>query len=221
MIPPYPSDGDPPRELLAAYADGELDSLPVLKQQVADWLADNPDAQAELATLNDCRHWWRATTPLEPDNRRWAALHKRLEQRLADVVAAHARGHRRRRRLQGAALAAAVVVGVSLAWGWRPFGPAVPTPTDPAASTVPASVGRDQEPLAVATAQEVEILSVAGDDTPSLVVGELPVRGPLELLAPGEATLAEAGKIEDTEIRMGGSNRPLIWARIESEEEDP
>ena len=80
---------------------------------------------------------------------------------------------------------------------------AVPSPREKeapdrkAAKAVPAAV----EPFEVATADEVEILSVRGADTGTLVVGEVPVRGELVLPLPGEVEIKERA---DAEVRVAG-----------------
>jgi len=77
------------------------------------------------------------------------------------------------------------------------------------------------EVLPVAEACEIEILHINGEDTPSLVVGTLPVQEPLEL--------AEAGEIQFTRVQPAkldrmvptvhvGGGRPMIWARLEAED---
>src|SRR5262249_49863988 len=53
-------------EILAGYADGEFegrDDLALLKQRVEDWLAQHPEARAELSQLRQLKQLWRETTP--------------------------------------------------------------------------------------------------------------------------------------------------------------
>jgi hypothetical protein len=75
-----------------------------------------------------------------------------------------------------------------------------------------ASAVLGRNPLTVAADTEVEILSVKGADTGTIVVGDLPVTGPLILLAHGEVELTSA----KPEIHMGGGN-PMIWTPLASE----
>jgi hypothetical protein len=79
----------------------------------------------------------------------------------------------------------------------------------------------DVEVFPVATADEIAILHVAGADTHTVIVGELPVLGPLELAGPGEVALTSVQPdVRDNmmpHIRMGGANRPMIWARVAEE----
>ncbi len=220
LKPANSSDAGLRRELLAAYADGELDALPALKKQVAAWLAGDLEVQAELESLHHYREWWQATVPADPGVKTWSALLARLQRRLGPVLADNEQKSRRRRLLRLAGLAAAVVACVWLGGSWWFTGP---TGQRPELAAVSPGGGAAAEPelLPVAAAAEVEILSVAGADTPTLVIGEPPVRGPLELLAAGEATLAEGDSAApNPEIRMRGPRRPMIWARLASEEND-
>ncbi len=75
---------------------------------------------------------------------------------------------------------------------------------------------QDIEVFPVATAAEIAILRVEGADTHTLVVGELPVHGPLVLAGPGEVALTsvqpDARDQMMPHIRLDGPGRPLIWA---------
>jgi hypothetical protein len=76
------------------------------------------------------------------------------------------------------------------------------------------------EILPVATADEVVVLRIEGDDTGTLVVGQLPLSGPM--------VLAETGEIEQIssepdardqmipQFRLRG--RPMIWARLDTDD---
>ncbi len=81
----------------------------------------------------------------------------------------------------------------------------------------------DDAPFPVATEQEVVILRVDGADTGTLVVGLLPLHGPLELAGPGDVTLTSAEPAQRdnlvAELHDMGSGRPIIWARAEAEED--
>jgi len=72
-------------------------------------------------------------------------------------------------------------------------------------------------PFAVATAEEIEILSVVAADHPALAVGEMPVRGPLELLAPGEMTVTSVqpdARDNMTPVVPQGADTPMFWAPL-------
>jgi hypothetical protein len=66
---------------------------------------------------------------------------------------------------------------------------------------------------------EVEILRVEGADTGTLVVGALPVHGPLELADPGEVTVTsiEPDARDQMVPVIRSTGRPMIWARLDSE----
>ena len=82
----------------------------------------------------------------------------------------------------------------------------------------------DDEILPVADASEVTIVRVEGADTHTLVVGELPLQGSLELVAPGDVILTlirrNAKDNEAGSIRLIEGSSPMIWARLETETED-
>ena len=197
-------------EILAAYADGEFegrDDLALLKLRVEDWLAEHPEAQAELSRLRQLRQVWRQTTPPTPRPEVWLKM-------LAELEAAPRHSHRtanwRRRVLGFAAAAACIGLIAVLWWGQRPGPPPIATPNDP-----------DDLPFSVAAAHEVEIMNVEGADAHTLVVGELPVKGPLELAVHGEVTVTSvqpaAWDNMLPEIHVQGPGRPMIWAKLETD----
>ena len=125
MIPPAPNPDEFPRELLAAYADGELD--PATRAAVEQWLADHPDALDEVQTQRalspaNAPLWDRAEPP-EPSSRQWAAVRGAIENQLIPSVPP-------RGRWQNAAwtLAALATAGVAAAVAWVAFGPAAHPP---------------------------------------------------------------------------------------------
>jgi hypothetical protein len=81
----------------------------------------------------------------------------------------------------------------------------------------PRPVPAEVEPFAVATADEVEVLSIKGADTSTLVVGELPFSGPMVLVQVGEV---EVQRVE-REVRMGSSGPPMVWAPLDRERTEP
>ncbi|HXG11820.1 MAG TPA: hypothetical protein VNK04_18840 [Gemmataceae bacterium] len=164
--------GPDPQEL-AAYVDGEL--APEACGRIEAWLAEHPEAAAEVEALRCLARLWQAAPPPEPSEAAWSRTAARIEAAL--TAAARARPGRRLRRAWGLAAlaaAAAVVLAVILS---RPAGVAPP----PAPEVV--------EPLPVATADDIEIISMDPADARALVVGEPPVSGPLALLGPGEAAV--------------------------------
>ncbi len=201
-------------EILAAYADGEFegrDDLALLKQRVEDWLVGHPEASAELARIRHLKQIWHETTPPAPAPRKWDAILPRLAG--APPESSPHRSAWRRTWGVAAAVAASVVVVVGLGISHRPGGPD---------SKAPVAVSEDEAPFPVAAAHEVEILNVEGADTHTLVVGELPLKGSLELASPGDVTVTSVQPAARDnmmpEIHVQGPGRPMIYARLEDDE---
>lgn len=198
---------EPDPELLAAYGDGELDDRPELRARLEAWLEQHPEAQAELAAFRQLGQLWQETTPSEPSASTW----RRLRARLLRVARQPKAGPALRR--WGAPLLA-TAAGLALLVGYWPRSPEVPPPD------VRAAV---EEVFPVATASEVTILRVEGADTNTLVVGELPVHGPLELAGPGDVALTsvqpDAHDNMVPRVLLQGPQRPIIWARLDAEGE--
>ncbi len=78
----------------------------------------------------------------------------------------------------------------------------------------------DTEVFPVATAEEIAILHVEGDDTGTVVVGRMPVDGPLELAQPGDVLLNSVSPapgdemVPDVQWNQGS---PMIWAPVQRE----
>jgi hypothetical protein len=213
----------PSPEQLAAYVDGELDrpEMVPLKRRVEDWLAACPEAATEVDAQRRLAQVWQATTPPEPGEDAWAAVLARLEQ--TPVRPVKALRWRPAAWVAGILAACAAAVWLTLVLlqprdqanrvdlKRRPT-PAKESPAPRDTKAAPAPV----EPFEVVTADEVEILSVRGADTGTLVVGEVPVRGELVLPLPGEVEIKERA---DAEVRVGGS--PMIWSPLTNERDEP
>jgi anti-sigma-K factor RskA len=227
----------PSPELLAAYFDGECegrDDLSLLKQRIEDWIATHPDAQEELAVHRRLLHVWHQTTPPEPRAEKWAAMLARLESCVpARKIGGRKQGTFLGRRLALTASLAAVVAGMAIYLGWNALQREPNEPVVLALKATPAVVhnetaaprpDEDDEILPVAHASEVTIIRVEGEDTHTLVVGELPLQGTMELVAPGEVTLTlNRSDWKDSDInpvRLIGGSSPMIWAKLESETDD-
>ena len=183
----------PSPELLAAFVDGELFGPEA--SRVEAYLAEHPEARAEVAEQRRLERLWDRTTPAEPGRAAW-------QRTLDRILAGPRRTQPRSRRWTFfvAAVVAAAAVGLVLWTGMsRPRSPA---PVDP---------------LPVAQSSDIEIVRIDGDDVGAIVVGRLPLVGVLEL--------ANAGEIEITGMRQGNDrpmvqvdgHRPMIWAKLESE----
>jgi len=65
------------------------------------------------------------------------------------------------------------------------------------------------EPFPVATAEEIVILRIGGADVRTVVVGNMPVEGPLVMAEPGEVILIR--NVSDVRMEEGGP--PIFWVR--------
>jgi hypothetical protein len=207
MISPSDPDWSPSPELVAAYFDGEFegrDDLAPLRKRLEDWLVRNPAGRAELKDYRRLRRLWQETTPAAPNQ--WQDIERQLEEYQARMtrLPRPARAKSPWKVSDVLVGAACVLLGVSL---FRQSG----------------SLPVDDEPFPVASASEVVILQVDGADTTSVVVGELPLQGPLELAGPGDVTLTRVAPAERDnmvpEIRVDGPRPPVIWARAGAEED--
>ena len=208
----------PTPQELAAYADGELDgsdALAPLRQKIEAWLERHPAARAELEAQRHLRRIWDETTPPEPSEHAWERLLARLPAKACKPVH-RALWARTRWLAAGAAIAAAVALFFVL----RTPEPAVPTPPAPQPAPFAAAELDDGAPLQVASADEIEILSVAGSDMHTLAVRDLSVRELLELLGPGELTLMQPARDAGIHVRNDGQNAPVVWARTDAEMND-
>lgn len=209
MIPER--DWKPSRELLAAYADGEFegrDDLADLQRRLEQWLSEDAGARAELAEYRRLRQLWLETTPAEPTAAAWdSTLDEVLRARQTPVAPAPTSWPRR--------LAVTLAVAASLALVFIAWQPGAHTP----APGRTGEVAEDDEVFPVATASEVAILTVEGPDAATLVVGELPLQGPLELAGPGDVTLTsvEPDARDNMIPQFVSTGRPMIWARLETD----
>lgn len=141
---------------------------------------------------------YRSEPVPEPSSGTWHALFARI---LSGQVPARA-NKQRRGWLRVAAGLAAVAASVLLAFALWPK----------------SDEESEDEVLIVATAAEIEIVSMAGADTSTLVVGEPPVKGPLQLLAPGEITVTSIQPSDrDNMTPELRASPPMIWARLDTE----
>ena len=211
---------DPP--LLSAYADGELCGRPeldALRLRIEAWLGSHPEARAELADYRQLHELWKQTTPPDPAGPAWATIEARLHAASAP---------RPRKRLAvGHAVAGILATAASIAlllW-WSIGSRTPPQELEPPAKGPAPAPFADVEVLPVATASEITILRVEGADTSTVVVGILPVHGPLLLAGPGDVVLnsvqPDARDQMVPHVRIGGSERPMIWAPLLAESKVP
>lgn len=207
------NDIDP--ELVAAYFDGEFegrDDTASLRRQVEAWLTANPDARTQLADYRRLRQLWQQTSPAEPRGRPWEKVLAGVRQQLGQSQAGSPR--RPARSWLWWASAAACIGLVGLAWT-RLMPVQAPSPRDHFVST---QSGDEDLPWTVARADEVTILGVEGEDTGTVVVGELPLKGKLELATQDEIRVTSMQPdLSDNMVPRVRGNRPMIWAVAESE----
>ena len=211
---PVPGDSwTPSRELLAAFADGELEDRPHLAEllrQIEGWLADHPAAYDELEAQLELTRLMAATAAPAPAAATWADVWSRI------VAAPRGGGpHWKAWSIAGLVTAAAAAVVLAVLRFGSPQPSPSPSPVPP--TLAPISQGEYVaklpaiEVLEVATADEIEIVRVAGADTGSLVTVNLPVNSPIELLEPHEVEVQPpANNAAGTEVHQSGSG-PVVW----------
>jgi hypothetical protein len=185
-----------PPELLAAYADGELPSAEC--RRVEAWLAAHPEARADIEAQRRLARLFDEAAPPPPADERWAEALAQVQQRLDEPAP------RRRRVALVAALlglAAALLLALVLKYP-RGGGPA--GPPDGPQPTV-------EEAWPVASAADVEILSMDDRDRGALVVGEPPVNEPMELLTADEVKVNKWPDAPGRAVRVQiGSGAPYV-----------
>jgi hypothetical protein len=195
-----------PPEWLAAYADGEMDrnaALAPAKKELEEWLAEHPDGRADIDEQRRLQEIMQETAPVDPDSLAWAGVLARLQEAPRELA--------NRRAWSWGRLASFLAVTAAAIW-------LVSFLTTRPPTAAPLLTNSDDEVLLVATADEIEILSIEGDATDAFVVGESPVRGPLELLQAGEMKVTRVEPEVQRHVRLvEGPATPMIWALLESE----
>jgi hypothetical protein len=203
MNPMSPNDWQPEPQLLAAYFDGELDGSDDTRARIEAWLEAHPEAGEESAEL---KKLLRDTAPVEPSDAAWKQTLERVNGAWKRPVAAP---RVRRPWLAAAVVAASIVLFIGILFGAaRVFqmnnNVLVKTPQPKLPDD------DDFEVLQVASMSEVTILRIDGADTDAMIVGELPVCGPLDLADSGEVRISckcpRVGYCQDA------PNRPMVWA---------
>ena len=188
---------DLPAELLAAYVDGEL--TPAECRRVETWLADHPEARADVEAQRRLARLFEEAAPPPPGPVQWADALARVERGLAVPQALPA--GRRRAVVTAAALVAAAAVLLALALRDPPARPVRPDVEPPAT----------EEPWPVASADEVEVLSMDDRDRGTLVVGEPPVNVPVELVTAQEVQVNKLEPDEQGRVgRLYGNGSPMV-----------
>jgi hypothetical protein len=190
----------PPPEL-AGYVDGELDAARCAR--VEAWLADHPEAAADVEAQRQLLRLWRTAPPPEPAEAEWAPVLTRLEAAFPAVPSPRRGGVPWRALVVAGLVAASVAAIVVGSWLVKRY----PGP-DQAPGPEPADA------LEVASDADVEIISIEGEDVSGLVTGEPPVRDPLLLALPGEVTVREVdpAAVSTPPMRVPDMpTAPMIW----------
>jgi hypothetical protein len=191
----------PPPEQLTAYVGGELDAR--TQCEVDAWLAQHPQAAAELEAQRRLAQLWQASRPTPPPESAWVEMLEQIETALNSAPAPApqsrpAAGRTSRSRRAGwlvrlTAAAAAVWLLGSL------------EPIEPPEPSRDARV----EPFPVAAPEDVDIISMHANDSGMLVVGEPPVRDPLDLATAGDVTIHSVQPDVDGML-------PKVWGQGEA-----
>ncbi len=185
-----------PEELLA-HADGEL---PAAAAEAAEaWLRAHPAAADDNQALHRLTGLCRDHAAPEPTPAAWDRTLQAIESRLAAPKPLPGRAPTLRIVLSLVAAAAILLLLTRVFW---------PTPLLP-----PPELGTDdEEPYAVATADEIVIVSMDPRNLSNLVVGGPPVEGELDLAEFDEVKVLDRKPNNDgqvPEMHQGG-NVPMI-----------
>jgi hypothetical protein len=226
------------RELLAAYADGELDGD--RRALVEQWLAEHPGAEIDLQTQRELSAsnsvLWEAAEPPAPTALDWAIIRWEIDAELAPRKT-QANGRTPRLRTVGKLFAGLALSGAAAALIWLAFVSTPQTPqnvlparielvqeteTRPEIAPVPHSP--DADPLA-----SIAVLPIPTDDEVTLdrvpvlhegwlPVGQHPVPGMLILATVEELYLEDSGPISGGTTNGGPKmtnapgDAPMIFA---------
>jgi anti-sigma-K factor RskA len=211
----------PPR-LLAAYADGEV--TPEERARIEAWLTDHPEAAAEVDAQRSLARLYEETPPPAPSEEEWRDVLAGIELEVNKPRPKPALPPRRWPRYllnagYGLALAAACVLLTVALWSPLPT-----TPTTQPQKTGPVVVVDD--PLVIASGEDIRIESMNDADRAALIVGDPPVRAPLlELLGPDEVKVTKVEPTDDGHMGSlwptGGAGTPMIVMPLSASEKGP
>ena len=213
MNQPSENAWKPDAELLAAYFDGELegrDELADMRTRIEAWLDANPAAE-QWIEHQQLQKLWHDTTPAEPGPATWRQTLERIDEGRKLPASAPAS---RRSWMTAGIVAASVVLFVGLVLGGLR---SMLTTADPVVKLPPVKTldDVDVEMLLVASAEDVTILRIEGADFNAVVVGTMPVNGPLELADSGEVCIS--CKCPRVAVRQEHPHRPMVWAVANAE----
>ena len=194
----------PTDQLLAAYVDGELDAAS--HGQVEAWLADHPEAAAEVTAMQHLRKVWQTTAPPEPSAREWSQM-------LDSITAALPSPPVTRKTRVSAGVLGWTAVTLAAASLLLAFFLQRPTIQD--SGTGSSDPSAEEQPFEVATISDVEIHQIDHDDLKALVVGTPPVPELLEVASKADVSVdsvepAEDGSYPDMRL-LDHPNAPMVW----------
>ena len=217
MNAPFETDWQPDPQLLAAYFDGELegrDEMADMRARIEDWLALNPQAGDEWANHRQLQELWAETTPAEPGAAAWSRTLERIEAKRRQPKPIRAG---KRPWFAAGMFVASVALFIGLLVGALRFAPPAvdntPVAIVPKDKPKPPDV-EDVEVFAVAVDSEVTIFRIEGVDMGSLVVGAMPLDGPMELAERGEVRVIRCCP-QTIQVRQTG--RPMVSPRVDTE----
>ncbi len=202
---------DLPMELLAGLADGELS--PRDRARVETWLAEHPEAREVLDEQESLgrgnTELWRLVQPPVPGPAEWGMVRSGLHAQLARPAMPN-RGWTKRFAAAILAVAACLTIGFVISDR--------PEPTLVAVTELPAlcpPFDPDDEPFAIARADEVRYLSLPESAAPLIRVGRHPMDDAMFVLARVDEVEFH-GLGSDPEGRFPAppmaANPPMIWA---------
>ncbi len=198
---PSEEEREPNPEQIAAYLDGEYEHLGGLSaERVERWLKSHPEALAQVRAQHRLARLWQKTSPDEPAPEAWQRVLAGIERDLDHPARPRPRPWGWWGIGVGLFLTAAACLAVAVLTARRPPEGAPPRPDVPDQPVARAV-------LPVVDDDEVEILSVRGDDVASLVVGVLPLQGLMVLADRGEVSLIRG---DPSAADMGDGKPPMV-----------
>ena len=220
MSPNLPTPDDLP-ELLAGYLDGELNSEE--RACVDHWLRSHPEAQEKLISQRllspQNEEFWRQVSPPTPSEASWAKVFAGIELGLDSPIPSRGSTEPVREKSRWKFPAAFALFSVTLASVF--FLLIMPTSLLPVRSDTARTSAFLAEPIELASANEVQILSLDESAFSGLVIGEHPLtHSPLVLASFEEVDLHGIepdleGEFPELQMTPHGTTSPMIWAKVD------
>jgi len=143
------------------------------------WLREHPEAHEDFIDLPRLRALYQSAPPPEPEENAWNAVCSRLHESLARI-----RSPRPWRTFAVGAVAATILITLSVPWLWKMPAPRAPLREQEKGTPTAAAVQRMEEPFPVVEPDEITIISMDARNLAALVVGEPPIGDELEFARP-------------------------------------